>query len=385
MMLLRTLSEETIPRGARVIVRADFDVAIRHGRVEDETRIRAHDSLFRMLIRRKARIRIVAHLGRPDGREKRFSLDPISRILSERIDRTVRMVRDPFAVHTLKRYNDASDILLFENIRFWKGEEADDPVFARSIARWGDHYINEAFASCHRTHASVVALARMLPAYAGPHLLREVTVLDKIMTRPKRPVAALLGGAKIETKLPLIRRFLKDADYVMIGGALANTALALAGKPVGKSRIDTGVSENVRMFRNKKLLLPSDVVVTASLATGAASRVSSVEDVRPNEYIVDIGPDTSKDFSSHVRTARTVVWNGPLGLAEIKAYSAGTGALARAIKNSGSFSVIGGGDTIAALKRLGIHKGFDHMSTGGGAMLEFLSGRKLPALEVLRQ
>lgn len=386
MSVLRIISSAKIAKGTRVIVRADLDVGLKNGKIVDDFRLRAGMPTFRYLLRRRARIRIVGYLGRPQGRrDKKLTLEPIAVRLEALLGRKVVFMRDPFREEAMDEYLESPEILLFENIRFWPEEIANSPFFARRIARWGDHYVNDAFANCHRREASLVALPRLLPAYAGLHLADEIAALERVMKNPKRPFIALLGGAKIETKLPMIRHFLRDADYVLIGGALANTVFSLMGKSVGKSRIDTRVTESARIFRDKKLFLPSDVVVTRSLVSRAAGWVSAIENVRPDEYIVDIGPQTRRIFSSIIRKSKTVVWNGPLGIAEINTYSAGTRALAQAIKNSNSFSVIGGGDTIAVLKRLNIRKGFDHVSTGGGAMLEFLSGKKLPALKVLQR
>ncbi len=384
-MTLRTLEDARIEKGTRVIVRADFDVAMQGGRVKDDTRIRAHEATFRALLAAGARIRVVAHLGRPGGAPDRtLTLAPVSRVLSRMLGRRVVLIRDPFSSAARKQYGGSSDILLFENIRFWPGEEKNNTACARSIAQWGDNYVNEAFANCHRAHASMVALARILPSYAGLHTCIEVAALEKVMSRVRHPLVAILGGAKIETKLPLLRKFLADADHVLLGGALANTVFSSMGKGVGKSRIDRDVSLSRSLLSHKKLCLPIDVVVTRSLTGKVGSEVRGIDDVRADDYVVDIGPRTSALFHSYIGGAKTVVWNGPMGVTEIPAYTAGTRAIAAAIGKSHAFSVVGGGDTIAALRRLKALKGFSHVSTGGGAMLEFLAGKKLPALEVLR-
>ena len=370
----------------RVIVRADFDVPIRGGKVQDDTRIRAHEATLRALASRSARIRIVAHRGRPGGiHDSGLSLAPASRALSRLLRRRVVLASDPFSSAAYERFNDTEDIVVFENIRFWPGEEKNAAAFARSLAQWGDSYVNEAFANCHRVHASMVGLPKLLPAFAGIHLADEVAALGRVMKNPKRPLVAILGGAKIETKLPLITRFLRDADHVLIGGALANTIFSYMGKRVGKSRIDKGVRMKKLLFSHKKLCIPDDVVVTSRLAAGSAYRVCGVDDVALDEYIVDIGPATQTRFASYIRAARTVVWNGPMGLAEIPAFAAGTKVLSSAVARSRAFSVVGGGDTIAALRRLKILSAFSHVSTGGGAMLEFLAGEKLSALELLKK
>lgn len=383
---LSVIHTRDIAKGTRVIVRADFDVAERGGAIEDDTRIRAHEATIRMLINAGAHIRIVAHRGRPVGRrDSALTMAPVSRLLSRILKRPVASISDPFSPAAYEKFNHSGEVLLFENIRFWPGEEKNSAAFARSLARWGDIYVNEAFAVCHRAHASVVRLPNLLPSYAGLHLAREVAAMERVMKNPRRPLIVLLGGVKIETKLPLIRRFLRDADYILIGGALASTIFSLMGLEVGKSRVDRDVRIPLRILTNRKILLPADVTVTHSLAPGSAHRACRTDEVRRDEYIVDIGFKTRARFAALIRGAGTVVWNGPVGLVEAPEYAAGTHALAGAMADENIFTVVGGGDTIAALRRLRVLKRFDHVSTGGGAMLEFLAGKKLPGIEALKK
>lgn len=382
---LDVVSGAKIRKDKRVILRADFDVAMRGGRMADDTRMRAHENTLRLLLKRGAHIRIIAHRGRPGGAPNAaLTLAPVSRLLSRILKRRVGFVGNPFSPAAYENFNRSKDILLFENLRFWPGEEKNSVGFARSLARWGDVYVNEAFAVCHRAHASVVRVPAMMPSYAGAHLADEIAALERVMKNPQRPLVAILGGAKIETKLPLIKRFLRDADRVVIGGALANTAFSLMGKQVGKSHIDKNAIVPRSLFSDKKLYLPVDVVITRTFNAASACNVRSIDEVARNEHIVDIGPETRDLFASLVKEAKTAVWNGPMGLAEIPAYAAGTAALAGAVADKDIFTVVGGGDTIEALKRLHMLKGFNHISTGGGAMLAFLSGKKLPGIEALR-
>ncbi|MBI2053363.1 MAG: phosphoglycerate kinase [Candidatus Sungbacteria bacterium] len=361
-------------------------MTLTNGEIADSSRIEGVVPTLRALDRAGARVRIIAHLGRPHGAyDPALSLAPMGRALAKLLDRRVLLVQNPFAAEALAKYKTASDILLFENVRFWPGEEKNSRAFAMGLARWGNLYVNEAFANCHRAHASMSALPAMLPAYAGLHLESEIKALAHLAANPKRPFVAVLGGAKIETKLPLIRRFVRDADEVLIGGALANTLFALRGFGVGKSTAEPQSRVPYTLLHSKKLYLPSDVLAADGLEAGAQCRVTAPDDVKDDEYIVDMGPETCASFAERIARARTVVWNGPMGLAEIEEFSRGTLAIAGAMKNNKGFTVAGGGDTLAALVRHRTDKQFSHLSMGGGAMLAFLAGEKLPGLEALRQ
>jgi len=383
-MELRIVREGDIEKGARVIVRADFDVPMRGRRVQDDTRIRAHEPTLRFLLKLGARIRIIAHRGRPDGtRDPALTIASVPRLLSRILKRRVSFVNDPFSPAAYEKFNSGEELLLFENLRFWPGEEKNSATFARSLARWGDAYVNEAFAACHRAHASLIGLPRLLPSFAGLHLAEEIAALERVMKNPARPFVAVLGGAKMETKMPLIRRLLRDADRILVGGALANAFFAAAGKNIGRSFPKKGVRIALSLLKSKKLVLPSDVVAADGLEAGAARRVRSADGVGVEEYIADIGPASRKSFAGIIREAGTIVWNGPMGYVEVRAFAQGTQAIADAMVKSKGFSVVGGGDTVAALARSRRVKGFGHLSTGGGAMLEFLSGKKLPGIEPL--
>lgn len=380
------LKDARIIQETPVIVRADFDIAAVRGKIQDSSRIKAALPTVRFLLGKRARVRIIAHRGRPKGMgDAQLSLAQIARTLSTLLHRKIVFVDDPFASDAAEKYGNRGDILLFENLRFWPGEEKNDPSFAASLARWGEIYVNEAFANCHRAHASMAALPALLPAYAGLYLTQELTALEQVMKNPKRPLVAVLGGAKMETKIPLIRRFLRDADHVLVGGALANTIFVMMGKNVGKSVVEVDKEIPPAFLKDRKLCLPSDVLAVDKLAAGAACRVRAAGEVRASEYIADIGSTTRKSFAACIAGARTVVWNGPMGFSEVPAFAKGTIAIANAMRTSKGFTVVGGGDTLGVLARYRISKGFGHVSMGGGAMLEFLSGKKLPALEALRR
>lgn len=382
---LPMLKDALIQKGTPVIVRADFDVALMKGRVVDDSRIKSVVPTLHILERLGARIRIVAHLGRPRGmHDSQLSLAPIGRVLAGILRRRVVFVSDPFTTGALQKYGGAADILLFENIRFWAGEEKNERNFAAFLARWGEIYVNEAFANCHRAHASMNALPNIVPAYVGIHLENEIAALGRLMKSPKHPFVAVLGGAKIETKLPLIKRFVRDADEVLVGGALANTILALQGYSIGKSVAEAHARVPRALLNEKKLRLPSDLLVADRLTDAARCRVCLPDGVRSDEYIVDIGHEARKQFAAVLVRAKTSVWNGPMGFAEVTGFSKGTIAIADAMKKSRGFTVAGGGDTVTALMRYGKVEKFSHVSMGGGAMLAFLAGEKLPGLEALR-
>lgn len=368
-----------------MILRADFDVSLQGGRILDDFRIRASLPTIRYLLRRGARLRIISHLDRPKGRVVRsLSLRPVERRLQHLLARRVRFLPNPLQRRALARWNDSREILFFENVRFFPGEEKNNRVFARRLARWGSCYVNDAFGNIHRNHASMAALATLLPAYAGLRLEREVRALGKIFTGAK-PRVLLLGGAKLETKLPLIQRFLSAGDTVLVGGALANTIFLAKGFRVGKSLRDPEIVKKLRRRHSmqRKLYLPIDVRVAKG--RGASPRAVAIGGVGAREIIFDIGPKTVSYFGDVLRRAKIIIWNGPLGLVEAPRFSQGTAGMARLLRRVRGFKVVGGGDLVAFLGKKRLLAGFDHVSTGGGAMLEFLSGKSLPGLKALQR
>ena len=381
-MSVRLVSAGAI-RGKRVLLRADFDVSRAGRRVLDDFRIRQHVPTIRFLLRHGGKIRVVAHLGRPGGRRvPSLSLRPLARVLSRAIGTPVRFVADPIH-HVRQDHRDISGVLLFENIRFWPGEEKNDRHFAGRLARWADVYVNEAFANSHRNHASMAAVTNFLPAYAGFHLRTELAMLKRVR-HPRPPVVAILGGAKLETKLPLMEAFLARGGAVLVGGTLANTLFLARGLAIGKSVADHGFVRRLRRstIYHSRLHLPVDLLVGRT--AHGASRVVQAGAVGPSDTIFDIGPRTVAQFGAIISKARTVIWNGPLGFVEVFRFSRGTLSVARRIRRSRGFRVVGGGDTVALLHHHRLLDGFSHVSTGGGAMLAYLAGEKLPGLEALK-
>lgn len=386
-MRLRHIRHARIRPGTRVLVRVDFNVVIKEGRVLDDFRMREALLTLSYLIKRKCRIRIVGHLGRPGGRRvARLSLLPLAKHLAGLLDRRIQFIRDPFDQRAIDRYDGSRDILFFENLRFWPGEEKNNESFARALATWGDLYVNEAFSDIHRAHASMVALPKYIPGYAGFRLFDEVRFLGKARDIPARPCLVIFGGAKVSTKLPLIRKFLKVADRIIIAGAMANTVFLREGIEIGVSTAERdmdGVPPRA-FFRNQKLLYPVDVVVMRGgvFARGRTRRVR-IGALRSDDFIVDSGPRSIELFVKEAKRAKTVIWNGPLGYTDILRFQRGTRRFAEALSRMRSFRVVGGGETVAVLNRAKLVKKFSHVSTGGGAMLEFFMGKRFPALDAL--
>lgn len=372
--------------GKRILIRSDFDVEVKNGKIIDDFRIRKALPTIQDCLTRGGEVRVIAHIGRPHGkRDIKLTLQPIARHLERLLKRPVLFIPDPFDRSVRERSDGSKQIMLFENIRFWKEEETDSSAFAARLARWGDIYVNEAFADSHRNHASVVALARRLPSYMGHSLQSEIQYLGLVRNHPKYPFVAILGGAKLETKMPLLHHFLKTADTVIIGGVLANTIYALQGKEIGKSKSDTKDGLGVSTFlRNKKLAIPDDVVVVKNLRGSARQTVKTPDRVDSSDYIVDVGNTSIKHFSALLKNAAMIVWNGPFGYTEVPEFAKGTKKLARAVARTHALTVIGGGDVIAAVGARNLLRTFTHVSTGGGAMLSFLAGEKLPGLEALK-
>jgi phosphoglycerate kinase len=386
--------EDVNVSGKRVLVREDLNVPMDRDRITDATRIQAAVPTLRDLSERGARVIVMSHLGRPGGKVvASLSLAPVAKALGVLMGRTVALasdcVGDPAtqAVAAMKN----GDVLLLENLRFHAGEEANDPEFARSLAALGDLYVNDAFGTAHRAHASTVGITEFLPSYMGPLLAREVEILDRILQHPQRPFIAVLGGAKVSDKIGVIDRLLGICDAIVVGGGMANTLLAAEGFDVGKSLRDADLGPAKTIMQKAEsahanLHLPKDAVVaTSPYATDEQTREVPVSAVGPEEMILDIGPDTAVDFSFVILKAKTVLWNGPMGVFENDAFSAGTESVGRAIEDSGALSVVGGGDSAAAAHKLGFADKMTHISTGGGATLEYIEGKELPGIAALRR
>ena len=379
--------------GKRVFLRVDLNVPLEDGRVAEDTRIRAVVPTIEHCLKAGASVILASHLGRPKGKvDLRYSLAPVAARLDELLGRPVPLLPDcagpevEAAAAALK----PGDIVLLENLRFHPGEEANDPEFARRLAALADVYVDDAFAAAHRAHASTEGITRFLqPAAAGLLMARELEALGRIFERPERPVAAVLGGAKVSDKLALVEHLLTRVDALLIGGGMAFTFLAALGHGVGRSLLEADRLEEARgiLARARSLgvrvRLPVDVVVAPSPDSADGIRTVGTREI-PDELMgLDIGPLTVAQFGAALQGAKTVVWNGPMGVFEKPAFAAGTLGVARAVSRCGAFSVIGGGDTIAAVRRAGVIDRIGYISTAGGAFLEFLEGRVLPGVAAL--
>jgi phosphoglycerate kinase len=332
----------------------------------------------------------MSHLGRPKGqRNEKYSLHPIAQHLSKLLNIEVKMAEDCVGpgvekmVDTLK----PGEILMLENVRFYPEEEKNDPAFARALASLGNLYVNDAFGTAHRAHASTEGIANYLPAFAGFLLENEVNMLRQVLEHPECPRMAILGGAKVKDKLGLIRNLLDKMDILLLGGGMACTFLKASGINIGKSLCENELLEeassllNLAKERGKKILLPIDAVVTAEFKADAASRIVDVHNIPDDQMVLDIGPETIALFGKAIAKSNTIIWNGPMGVYEYEAFAKGTNAIAEAVASSHAVSVIGGGDTAAAFHTLGLEKEVSHISTGGGATLEFLEGIELPGVK----
>jgi phosphoglycerate kinase len=394
-MKWRKLGQSMSLKGKRVLIRIDGNVPIKKGRAVDGPHGRIARSAvdINWLSQRGARVIVMTHLGRPNGRRiSAYSVKPVAKRLSSLLGVKVDVTKSLVGTDVEKivaRMNDG-DVLMLENLRFDKQEEENAPSFAEALAKFGDLYVNDAFAVSHRAHASVDAITSMLPSYAGPLLVTEISVLNKLEEQVKRPFTLVLGGLKMSTKLPIIERFLPQLDQLLVGGALASVFLVAQGKCVGKSVYEEASVESARhllKMYTKKIWLPTDVVCVRSLRRDAKQEVKQVDEVGVSDRIVDIGPATRAAFAHVLATSKTILWNGPLGYCEIKEFCDGTRDVAKAIvaQTGRATTIVGGGDTLPVIESLKLADKFTLLSTGGGALLEFLSGKPLPGVEALMQ
>jgi len=379
--------------GKKVLVRVDFNVPLADGRVSDDTRVRASQPTIRYLLEKGAAVILASHLGRPKGkRDERYSLRPVAAVLSGLLEREVLLAPDCVGapVEAQVAALRPGQLLLLENLRFHPEEEANDPDFARQLASGVDVYVNDAFGTAHRAHASTAGVTRFLPAVAGLLMEKELEVLGRLLAEPQRPFVAILGGAKVSDKIGVVENLLPRLDTLLVGGGMANTLLAATGVNVGKSLCEAGREEMARGILERardlgvRVGLPVDAVVAPRLAADAPCRTVPVTEVGEDDMILDIGPATVEDFTRRLLGARTVFWNGPPGAFETAPFAAGTVALARAVADLSATTVVGGGDTAAAVERAGVAAKISHISTGGGASLEFLEGKELPGVAALR-
>lgn len=388
-MELKTIREANL-LNKRVILRVDFNVPIKGGKVAEDTRMRQTLPTINYLITNKAKIIIITHLGKPDGKiEEGLRLEPVALRLHELLlDNKVTYF--PYCpgekgVFDKVKKLKSGEILILENIRFCPGEEENDLQFSKEIASLGDLYVDDAFGAVHRLHASVAGVTKFLPSYAGFLLEKEVATLSKIMENPSRPFIGIIGGAKISTKLAVIKNLLSRVDFLLLGGALANTILKAQGIQVGKSLVEEKMMKLATelVLTENRLKIPVDLVVAKEISEKAKIKKRAVGKVEEDEIILDIGPDTVNLYSMIIQKAKTIVWNGPMGYFEIKNFAKGTYEIAEIIAKSKASSVVGGGDTIDAIKEVNLLDKFTYVSTGGGAMLEFLEGKMLPGIKPL--
>jgi phosphoglycerate kinase len=382
--------------GKRVLVRADLNVPVADGRVTDATRLTRLVPGILDLARRGAKVVVLSHFGRPKGAVvPDMSLKPVAEALSTALGRPVAFAGDCVGEIAAKAIAGMADgsVLVLENLRFHKGEEKNDPALAAELAKLGDIFVGDAFSCAHRAHASTDALTRLLPSYAGPLLMEEINALRTALERPQRPTAAVVGGAKVSTKIPVLTNLMAKVDHLIIGGGMANTFLLANGYAIGKSLAEpnlVGTAREIMAGASAKgctIVLPVDGVVAGEFKAGAVSRVVDVAAIPPDQMMLDVGPKSIAHLSQVIEQCRTLLWNGPLGAFEIPPFGEGTFALARqaaAMTKAGSLvSVAGGGDTVAALNAAGVTDDFTYVSTAGGAFLEWLEGRELPGIAAL--
>lgn len=374
--------------GKRVLIRQDLNVPLSDGAVSSDARIRASLPTIKLALDAGAAVIVMSHLGRPSEGEfaEEFSLAPVARHMGGLLGRDIPLVRN---------WRDGLDIapgqiVMLENVRFEKGEKKDDAELAQAYARLCDVYVMDAFGTAHRAQASTHGVGKFAPvACAGPLLSAELDALGAALKQPTRPLAVIVGGSKVSTKLELLERLSQVADRLILGGGIANTFLAAAGHPVGKSLHEPDLIPAARKVmdtmtaRGATIPLPTDVVTATEFSADAVARTCAVDKVQADEMILDVGPDTAKLLAAELNGAGTIVWNGPVGVFEIEQFAAGTAALARAIADSNAFSLAGGGDTLAAIDKYGVEEQISYISTGGGAFLEFLEGKTLPAVAML--
>lgn len=379
-------------KGKRVLVRVDFNVPQdkKDGHITDDRRIRAALPTLQYLLDHGASLVLMSHLGRPKGKEEKYSLKPIAARLQELLGRPVQVADDVIGDAVVKQAQalKPGEVLLLENVRFYPEEEENDPAFARELSQLGDVYINDAFGSAHRAHASTRGVAENLPAVAGFLMEKELNYLGGALDKPKHPFVAILGGAKIGDKIGVIKNLLSKVDKILIGGGMANTFAKAVGYPVGDSLAEDDKLDVARELIEQakgKLVFPVDWVIADKFAADADSRVVDVKSVPDGWRILDIGPESIKLFESLLKDAKTIVWNGPMGVFEFPKFAEGTLAIARYLAQlPDAITVIGGGDSAAAVEMAGVADKMSHVSTGGGASLEFMEGRPLPGVQALQ-
>jgi phosphoglycerate kinase len=395
MSAFRTLDHADL-KGKRVLVRADLNVPVENGVVSDGTRIERMAHAITEIADKGAKVILLSHFGRPKGRDQKNSLKPVAAEVAHTIKRPIKFVTDCIGDEAERAVAamHAGEIVCLENTRFYPGEEKDDPAFVAQLAKLGDIFVNDAFSVSHRAHASTEGLAHVLPSFAGRTLQAELEAFEKVLDKPARPLTAIVGGAKISTKLALLGHLLQKVDVLIIGGAMANTFLLALNKPVGKSLVERDLVPTAQKIMNeakaakREIVLPVDAVVAEKFEANAPSRVVDIDRVGDKDMILDIGPRSVEQVVSVLARSKTLVWNGPFGAFEMEPFDNGTVEVAEAaaeLTEAGKLvSVAGGGDTVAALNVAGVTDRLTYVSTAGGAFLEWLEGKALPGVEVLR-
>ena len=379
--------------GKRVLVRVDFNVPMdKEKKITDDTRIKESLPTIKYLSEKGAKVILVSHLGRPDGITEDLRLDPIAKRLEELLKKKIVKLDDSIGEEVeqaISKMNNG-DVILLENIRFYKEEEANDEQFARKLAELADIYVNDAFGTAHRAHASTAGVAQFLPAYAGFLIQKELDVMGKALADPKRPFVAIIGGAKISTKIAVLKNLLNKVDTLIIGGGMLYTFLKAKGLEIGKSLVEDKSIDQAKVFlaqaeaSRAKVIYGKDVVVASEMSDKASTKIVKIDQIPPDMIGVDAGPETIKEIKEEIKKAGTVVWNGPVGVFEIPKFAKGTNEIARALADSKAISIVGGGDSAAAVEAAGVANKITHISTGGGASLEFLEGKELPGIAALQ-
>lgn len=381
------------PSGKKVLVRVDFNVPLAGGKVADDTRIRAALPTIEYLLEHGAALALCSHLGRPKGPDPKLSLEPVARRVGELLGRDVRLLPDAIgpAVREAVARLRPGDVVLLENVRFHGEEEKNDPAFSKELASGYDLYVNDAFGAAHRAHASTEGVAKTLPAYAGLLLEKELLALGGLVSAPARPFLAIIGGAKVSTKIDVLRALLARVDALAIGGGMANTFLLATGHKIGRSLAEPDRADEARAIlddakaRGKRVVLPVDVVCAPSVdeAGARAAATKAVDDVSDDLAIMDIGPLTIQRYADEIGRAKTIFWNGPVGVFETPAFATGTKRVAELLASSGAATVVGGGESVQAVEELGLADKMTHVSTGGGASLELIEGKTLPGVAAI--
>ncbi|MDA8664748.1 phosphoglycerate kinase [Litoricolaceae bacterium] len=380
--MIKTMSDLNV-QGKRVLVRQDLNVPIKDGQVTSTARIDAAIPTLQALLEQGAQVAVMSHLGRPEEGvcEPEFSLAPVAATLSAKLGRDAPLVTD-----WIDGFEQSADLVLLENVRYLKGEKKDDEALSKKMAALCDVYLMDAFGTAHRAQASTHGVGRFAPEVAaGPLMAAELDALGKALANPERPAVAIVGGSKVSTKLDVLTELANQVDQIVVGGGIANTFLAAAGYPVGQSLMEVDLIETAKTLMSKvDIPLPVDVVVATEFSIDAEATVKRVQDVADHDMILDVGPETQASYQELMASAKTILWNGPVGVFEFPQFEGGTRALSMAIAASDGFSLAGGGDTLAAIDQFGIADQISYISTGGGAFLEFVEGKELPAVHMLK-